>query len=182
MLGKGISESVDMVKMVCQDLVTNHDLLTHKHTHWLCACTTEEDSNYWISQVQKGICREISLAFNGRCVQRQLCWNLTCVWCDCPHIQWSVSPVRFHSHLKTGLCNIPVRFHLCLGAVLSNLSSEITPVVVGRFMWSLSDNSPVFKDCFLWSLSDILPVFKDCFMWSLSDISPVFIDCFMWSL
>ena len=101
---------------------------------------------------------------------------------DCLQIQWSVSPVRFHSHLKTGLCNIPVRFHLCLGAVLSSLSSEITPMVVGRFMWSWSDNSPVFKDCFLWSLSDILPVFKDCFMWSLSDISPVFIDCFMWSL
>ena len=107
---------------------------THTHTHTDCVhvqlkriVTTgsvkfrkvfaERFHLYLMAGVYSGCSAESSPVYGGDCLQ----------------IQWSVSPVRFHSHLKTDLCNIPERFHLCLGAASSNLSSEITPVFRGCF-------------------------------------------------
>ena len=90
MLRKGISESVDMVKMVCQDLVTNHDLLTHKHTNTHTDCVhvqlkrivttgsvkfrkafAERFHLHLMAGVYSGSSAEISPVYGG----------------DCPHIQ-----------------------------------------------------------------------------------------------
>ena len=85
---KGTSESLDMVKMVCQDLVTNHDLLTHTHTHTDCVhvqlkriVTTgsvkfrkvfaERFHLYLMAGVYSGCSAESSPVYGGDCLQIQ---------------------------------------------------------------------------------------------------------------